>query len=593
MPLKKAAPSPTGRRAPSLKALPKAPTGVAGLDEITEGGLPGGRPTLVCGSAGCGKTLLSMEFLVQGALRYGEPGVFIAFEETAEDLRANVASIGFDLEDLISRNLLRVDYVQIDAAEIAEAGEYDLEGLFIRLGLAIDSIGAKRVAIDTLEVLFASLKDSAILRSELRRLFGWLKAKQVTAIITAERGSGSLTRHGLEEYVSDCVLLLDHRVSEQISTRRLRVVKYRGSRHGTNEYPFLIGDGGFTVLPITSLQLSHAVSVERVSTGIPRLDTMLGGAGFYRASSVLISGTAGSGKSSLAALCANAFCARGERCLYYSFEESPQQIVRNMSSIGLDLQKWLDRDLLRIHASRPSMYGLETHLAVIYKQVREYKPALVVIDPMTNLSEVGSLWEVKAALNRLVDFLKCQMITGLFISLTAGGAAEAATDVGISSLMDVWILVRTMENNGELNRGLYVLKARGTPHSNQVREFVISNQGIDLADVYIGTEGVLMGTARAAQESKERELATARRQEIERRQREVQRKRAVLEAQIESLRAQYAAEIAESEKLIAEAQEGDSALRHSRDEMARLRGRDGRKPSGEAGKAAGKVRRAL
>ena len=572
--MKKKSPTSPARRASEPALLEKAPTGIGGLDEITDGGLPRGRPTLICGSAGCGKTLLSMEFLVQGALRYGEPGVFIAFEETAEDLRANVASIGFDLDDLIARNLLRVDYVQLDAAEIAEAGEYDLEGLFIRLGLAINSIGAKRVAVDTLEVLFGSLKDEGILRAELRRLFVWLKNQHVTSVITAERGGGSLTRHGLEEYVSDCVLLLDHRVNDQISTRRLRVVKYRGSRHGTNEYPFLIGDGGFTVLPITSLGLDHKVSSERVSTGIPRLDTMLGGSGFYRGSSILISGTAGSGKSSLAALCANSFCARGERVLYYSFEESPQQIARNMRSIGMDLQKWMDRDLLRIEASRPSRHGLEMHLALIYKQVTEWKPSLVVIDPLTNLREVGSDLEVKMAFNRLIDFLKAGMCTGIFLSLTAGNESEATTDVGVSSLMDVWILVRALESNGERNRGLYVLKARGMAHSNQIREFVITDHGIELLDVYVGTEGVLMGSARAAQEYREREKATTHRQEIESKQREVLRKKKALEAQIEALRAQYAAETAESELLITEAQDNEQSLLAQRQRMGELRSGD-------------------
>ncbi|MFO0573997.1 MAG: circadian clock protein KaiC [Polyangia bacterium] len=571
-PSKPSSARPAPRTAPA--AIAKAPTGIAGLDEITSGGLPRGRPTLLCGSAGCGKTLLSMEFLVRGATQFGEPGVFIAFEESAEDLKANVASLGFDLDALIEQKLLLVDYVHIDPAEIAEAGAYDLEGLFIRLGLAIDSISARRVAIDTMEVLFSSLKDEAILRSELRRLFSWLKSRELTAIVTAERGSSSLTRHGLEEYVSDCVLLLDHRVTDQLSTRRMRVVKYRGSRHGTNEYPFLIGDGGFSVLPVTSMTLNHQITTERVSSGVPRLDNMLSGQGFYRGSSVLISGTAGSGKSSLAALFANSFCERGERVLYLAFEESPQQIVRNMRSIGLDLQKWVDQGLLRIHASRPSTYGLEMHLAVIHKQVAEYKPSAVVMDPLTNLSEVGSLLEVKAALNRLIDFFKAELITALFLSLTSGESAEATTDVGVSSLMDVWILLRNLEANGERNRGLYVLKARGTAHSNQIREFRITERGVDLIDVYLGSEGVLMGSSRLAQEARERTAALAAQQEHERRQRERLRKRKALEAQIELLRAEYDAELVEDERLLVQSQATEETKQRLRVDMAKMRSGD-------------------
>ena len=567
--------------------MPKTPTGITGFDEITGGGLPRGRSTLVCGAAGCGKTLFSMEFLVRGAVEHDEPGVFIAFEETAEDLTANVASLGFNLDELAAQDRLLVDYVQIDPSEMAEAGEYDLEGLFIRLGLAIDSIGAKRVVIDTLEVLFGSLNDESILRTEMRRLFRWLKEKGVTSIITAERGSGSLTRHGLEEYVSDCVLLLDHRVTEQLSTRRLRVVKYRGSRHGTNEYPFLIEDGGFSVMPITSLSLSHVVSSERISTGVPTLDAMLGGQGLYRGSSVLISGTAGCGKSTLAALFANERCSRGERCLYFAFEESPAQIIRNMQSIGVDLKRWTDAGLLHIISSRPSMFGLEMHLAIIHKQVATYKPRAVIIDPITNFSDLGTEVEVQAALCRLIDFLKTDGITGVFLSLTASASAEASTDVGVSSLMDVWILLRNLEANGERNRGLYVLKARGMAHSNQIREFHISKRGVELLDAYIGNEGVLMGASRAAQEAKERAETLLRTQEIESKQRELLRKRKALEAQIEALRAHYEAESSEIEKTIRHAQMRETTLEIMQQDMRNRRQNEA--PGKTALKAANKT----
>jgi circadian clock protein KaiC len=483
--------------------LPKAPTGIQGLDDITEGGLPLGRPTLICGCAGSGKTLFAIEFLVRGAMEYNEPGVFMAFEETSEELAQNVASLGFDLKDLAAQKRMIVDFVSIQRSEILETGEYDLEGLFVRLGYAIDSIGAKRVVLDSLETLFSGLSNGAILRAELGRLFHWLKAKGVTAVITAERGDGKLTRHGLEEYVSDCVILLDNRVSNQFATRRVRVVKYRGSRHGTDEYPFLIGERGLSVLPITSVGLTHEAPTDRIPSGVPRLDTMLGGKGYFRGSSILVSGTAGTGKTSLSAHLIDATCRRGERSLVFLFEESPSQLLRNMRSIGLDLDLWMRKGLLLLHAARPTLYGLESHLVTMHKVTDEFKPNVVVMDPVTNLSSGGTVNEAKSLLTRLIDYFKTKQITTFFTSLTAGERSEEATDIGISSLMDTWLLVRDMESNGERNRVLYVLKSRGMAHSNQVREFRLTNRGIDLVDVYVGPGGVLTGTARLAQQARE------------------------------------------------------------------------------------------
>ena len=460
----------------------KAPTGIAGLDEITFGGLPAGRPTLVCGSAGCGKTLLAMEFLVRGAIAYGEPGVFMSFEEGAEELAENVRSLGFDLEDLIGRERLVIDYVQVERGEIEETGEYDLEGLFLRLGYAIDSIGAKRVVLDTIEALFGGLSNEHLLRAELRRLFRWLKDRGVTAIITGERGEGTLTRYGLEEYIADCVILLDHRVTGQLANRRLRVVKYRGSIHGTNEYPFIIDEKGIEVLPITSLGLAHAASTERISSGVSELDDMLGGEGYYRGSRVLVSGTAGTGKTSLAAHFVDAACRRGERCIYFAFEESMSQVVRNMRSIGLDLEPWIRQGLLEFYASHPTLNGLERHLVTMYKTVRTFQPRVVVVDPVTNFVSVGSTEEVSSMLIRLVDFLKTHQVTSLFTSLTRGGQDLEQTDVGISSLMDSWLLVRETEADGERNRVLQVLKSRGMAHSNQLRRFLLTQRGVRLVD---------------------------------------------------------------------------------------------------------------
>lgn len=466
-----------------LKPLPKSPTGIPGLDEITGGGLPKGRPTLVAGGAGCGKTLFAMEFIVNGAIQYDEPGVFVAFEENAEELAQNVASLGFDLKKLGKQKKLTIDHIRVARNEIEETGEYDLDGLFIRLGHAIDSIGARRVVLDTVEVLFAALPNEGILRSELQRLFRWLKDKGVTALITAERGNGTTTRFGLEEYVADCVILLDHRVIEQISTRRLRILKYRGTLHGTNEYPFLIGKDGISVLPITSLLLEHKASSERISTGIRELDDMLDGRGFYRGSSILLSGNAGTGKSSLAATLVDAACERGERCIYFAFEESTDQIVRNMRSIGINLAPHIRKGLLQIHVARPSQYGLERHLVVMYDMVREFQPSIVVLDPVTDFSAVGTPFEIKSTITRIIDFLKVHQVTAILVSSTSEDEAVDESIVGLSSTIDAWISLRNIENNGERHRGLFILKARGIAHSHQIRSFLMTDEGIQIGQM--------------------------------------------------------------------------------------------------------------
>jgi circadian clock protein KaiC len=551
--------------------LPKTPTGIEGLDEITGGGLPAGRPTLVCGSAGCGKTLLAMEFLARGALERGEPGVFMSFEETAEELTANVRSLGFDLERLEKDQKLLIDYVRIERSEIEETGDYDLEGLFVRLGHAIDSVGAKRVVLDTIESLFSGLGNEVVLRAELRRLFRWLKERGVTAVITAERGDGQLTRQGLEEYVSDCVLLLDHRVDEQLSTRRLRIVKYRGSAHGTNEFPFLIDDKGISVLPITSVGLQHPVSDERLSTGIPRLDAMLGGEGFFRGTTILASGTAGTGKTTLAAHFADASCARGERCLFLSFEEGVEQIARNMRSVGLALEPWLRKGLLRIDSSRPTAFGLERHLTTIHRAIAEFDPRVVIVDPISTFVGGGTAADAQAMLTRLIDFLKSRQITAFFTCLTGGHEHLEQTEVGISSIMDTWLLLRDIELAGERNRAVYVLKSRGMPHSNQLQEFVISERGIELLDPYLGPEGVLTGSARVAQEARERAAAAEREQQIESHRLTVDRKRRALDAHIERLRLEFEAEQAAAERRIAQGMELEKAVATNRAEMARSR----------------------
>lgn len=529
------------------EGISKSATGIEGFDELTLGGLPTGRPTLVCGSAGCGKTLFASTFLFNGARAYDEPGVFVTFEERPVDIVANVDSLGFDLQQLIDESKIHIEHIEIDPSEVAEVGDYDLEALFLRLEFAVDQIGAKRIVLDTIESLFSAFSNPAILRAEIRRLFDWVKSKGLTAVITGERGDGTLTRQGLEEYVSDCVILLDHRVDNQISTRRLRIVKYRGTGHGTNEYPFLIDEDGFSVLPVSSLGLSHKVFDERIASGVPDLDQMLTGGGFHRGSSILITGVAGSGKSTLSCMMADAACKRGERALYLSFEESEGQVVRNMKSVGTDIDQWLKKGLLKYVAARPTFYSLEMHLAVILREVARFKPRLVVLDPISAFTGAADMVEVQSMLLRIVDYLKSNGITAVFTHLA--NAQQAETDAGLSSLMDAWVLLLNREANGEFNRELYLLKARGIAHSNQVREFVMSSNGIHLLEPYLGEGGALTGSARRTEEARARRLEVERRAEVARLQDQITQRRRRAAAQIEALQADIDADEAELKRV--------------------------------------------
>lgn len=531
------------------KFLQKTPTGIEGFDEITFGGLPKGRPTLIAGNTGCGKTLFGMEFLVRGATQYDEPGVMMSFEENVEELSKNFSSLGFNINELISQKKLHIEFVDIERSEIEETGEYDLEGLFIRLDYAIKNIKAKRVVLDTIETLFSGLPNETILRAELRRLFRWLKSRGVTAIITGEKGEHTLTRHGLEEYVADCVILLDHVIVDMVATRRLRVVKYRGSTHGTGEFPFLIQENGITILPITSLSLEHAVSKERISSGISDLDLMLEGKGFFRGSSILVSGTSGTGKTTIAAHFAAAACRRNEKVLFVAFEESGNQIIRNMLSVGTDLEPFVNNGLLKLQTTRPTAFGIEMHLANIHNLINSFKPKVVIIDPISNLVSSWALIEVKSMLIRLIDFFKMNQISAMFTNLVSGDFMEN-TEAGVSSLMDAWVLVKTLENNGERNRGIYVLKARGMQHSNQIREFIITSKGINLVSAYTGANGVLTGTARAAQETLDKASQIIRDQEIEYKHREIKRKQVMQESEIALLKFKYEKEDDELKKTI-------------------------------------------
>jgi circadian clock protein KaiC len=460
--------------------LKKAPTGIAGLDELTEGGLPAGRSTLVCGGPGCGKTLLAATFLVSGAVDHNEPGVFLSFDERVADLGVNTASLGFDLPRLQERGLVAADHVYIERENIEETGEYDLEGLFVRLDHAIRRVGARRVVLDSIDTLFAGIPNLAIVRSELRRLLGWLKERGLSTMITAERGEQTLTRHGVEEYVSDCVILLDHRVIDEISTRRLRVVKYRGAAHGTNEYPFLIDRDGIMVFPVTSLALAHQVSSERVPSGLSGLDAMLDGKGYFKGSSVLLGGGPGTGKTSIAAHLAEATCRAGQRAAYFAFEESPDQLIRNMQSIGIDLRPWIDKNLLRIQASRPTLHGLEMHLALLLKTVQDFQPDVVIVDPLSALVANSSPTQTENMILRLVDHLKMLGITAFYTGLHV---ADGESGLNVSSIMDTWIIVRNTRLDDDLVRRLHVVKSRGMPHSARVLEMEITPAGVRLHDL--------------------------------------------------------------------------------------------------------------
>jgi circadian clock protein KaiC len=558
--------------------LEKAPTGIEGFDEVTLGGLPRSRASLICGGAGCGKTLFATEFLVNGARKFSEPGVLMAFEETSDELVINAASLKFDLDELIRQRMLVIDHVHVDPHQMSETGEYDLEGLFIRLRHAIESVGARRVVLDTIETLFSGFGNEGLLRSEIRRLFEFLKSFGVTAVITGERGEKSLTRFGLEEYVADCVILLDHRITDQVSTRRMRVVKYRGSTHGSNEYPFLIDERGFAVLPVTSLGLQHQVSNEIVRTGVTDLDAMLGVGGLFRGTTVLISGRAGTGKTSFSSALARATCESGERVLYFAFEESPDQIVRNMRSIGIDLAPHIESGLLKIVSQRPMIYGLEMHLVAIHKEVERFGPAVLIIDPISNFASGDNARGVNAMLTRLVDFLKIRKITGFMTYLTEGGTTLEATNIGISSILDVWLQVRDIEVSGERNRGLYILKARGMSHSNQIREFTLSSDGIHLSDVYLGPAGMMTGSARLAQEAKERDAEVRRKEETQRKVAQLKHKRQAMEARIAALRAEFEAEETEVRAGFALDAAVEERVAADRAEMARNREGNGAKP---------------
>ncbi len=551
--------------------LEKSRTGIDGFDEITGGGLPKGRPTLICGGPGCGKTLFASEFLVRGATEFDEPGVFVSFEETESELTKNVASLGFDLAKLQRQKKIILEHVYIERSEITETGEYDLEGLFIRLGHAIDSIGAKRVVLDTIEVLFASLGDDGILRAEIRRLFRFLKDKGVTALITAERGEGNLTRYGIEEYVSDCVISLDHRVHEQLTTRRLRVIKYRGSSHGTNEYPFLIRSKGFSVMPVTTMGLQAAASETRVSSGISQLDEMLEGKGYFTGSTIMVTGPAGCGKSSFASHFLESVCSHGKRSIYFSFEESAAQIMRNMKSIGIHLAGWEKKGLLKFDATRPSYYGLEMHLAQSIKLIEEFKPSAVVIDPLTDLTSIGSENEVRLMLTRLIDYLKNKGITAVITGLRSVTDTNTDDTTGISSLIDTWVCLNWVHSAGERNRTISIIKSRGMDHSNQVREFLLTKTGSQLVDIYLGAAGVLTGSMRVSQEAKDLAEAQARSQEVAHLTAQLEAKRKFYTAQASALEAELKAAEVELMKALSQSKLKEERAKLDRIDMAASR----------------------
>ncbi len=552
--------------------LAKVPTGIEGFDEITFGGLPAGRTTLLTGLSGSGKTVFGMQFLAQGAARYGEPGVLVGFEETEDELITNAASLGFDFANLISAGKLVIDRISVEPDVVVETGRYDLSALHIRIEHAVDSIGARRIVLDGIPALFYGLTDTSAVRIALTRLYAWLKSKGLTALVTAESNT-ELAQHGLGLSLTDCIVVAGERTRENVSTRYLRVAKYRGSAHGTSEYPCLIGSTGYKVIPLTSITVDYEASTERISTGIPRLDTMLGGQGFYRGNSVMVTGGAGTGKSSLAAHLALATCQRGKRCLYFAFEESQEEVMRNMRSIGVDLRPQVAAGLLKFRSSRATMFGLEMHLAMMENEIAAFQPHVVILDPVSNLLSIGSFNEVRAMVSRLVDFLKGRGITSLLTSLSMTDPPES--DVGVSSLVDTWMLLTNFEANGEQTRLLRILKSRGSAHSSQVREFIMTDRGVRLEDVYLGPEGMLTGTARKAQEARELAEADLRLREMERKERQYQQRRAALQAQVAALQAEIEATEVDMEHLRIETEQYEAERTSQREERAHRRWADG------------------
>jgi circadian clock protein KaiC len=549
--------------------IKKCPTGISGLDSITGGGLPEGRPTLICGTAGSGKTMLATEFLVRGVLEFGEPGVLVAFEERASDLTANMASIGWDLTALQKEGKLAIESFGTRDTGLDE-NPLDLSHLFARLELAIDEVGAKRVVLDSLEVPLAGLKDQATIRSELHRLSSWIKEKGVTAVITGERGTEALTKNGIEEYVSDCVILLDNRVIEEISTRRLRIVKYRGSRHELNEFPFLISDDGVKALPMSNLGLNYQVNTERFLTGIDELDSMLGD-GIYQGNNILINGTAGTGKTTIGATMSEASCKRGERVLMLLFEESPDQLIRNMKSIGVDLGKWREKGVLRMDANRPSSRTPEHHLMSCLKAVLEFKPDLVVVDPISSMIESGTHGQSWAFMMRLVDLLKTHMVTSVFLDLSDEDS-ETKTQAGVSSLMDTWIRLRAVERYGGRDPVLSLIKSRGTAHSRQDREFYFTPEGLKFIPPYIGPGGVVTGSARAAQEVLDKAERVKRTHELEGSRLALKMAKTQHEAQMNALKAEFEAKKIKLEREIRDMEEAEQVRDDDRLRMASMRG---------------------
>lgn len=553
------------------KQLAKCPTGIEGLDTITNGGLPRNRLTLICGSAGSGKTSLGVEFLVQGIIKYNEPGLLITFEEKPQEIIENAASIGFDLEDLINKKKLFIEYIQLQEEEIAQSGDYTLEALLIRFEQIVTSIAIKRVSLDTLDSIFAILGNTPILRAEIYRLFSWLKQKNITSLVTSEAGINTLSRNGLEEYISDCVISLRTNIVSEVLTRLLRIVKYRGSKHGTNEYPFLITDSGINLFPITSNYLNNIVSTEFVSTGVKELDEMMDNKGYYQGSTVLITGTAGTGKTSLASIFSNSICQTGERCIYFTFEEMINQILRNMSSINLNLQQWIDKDLLKFYAYRSSIYGLETHLLTIQNLIKQFKPQAVIIDPINNFELIGTELEIKSMMTRLIDFLKAQQITALFTSLTTVINPKEHAEVGISSLIDSWLVLQNLEYAGERTRGITIVKSRGIAHSNQIREFIITSNGVKLEKIYVGPNGILTGSARLDQEEQENLQFLLQEKETLRRKKLLEHKKATLEAKIMALKSEFDADTEEIESLIMKEEIQNKGILETRSTMAQRR----------------------
>ena len=545
-------------------------TGVKGLDDVLGGGIPQGHAMLLVGKPGTGKSILSMEYLLHGIELHKENGVYISFEESEKQIISNAASFGWKFEEMVKKNKLAISYIDMQPEQMRTVGDYDLSALILRVKGAIKKVNARRVVIDGINNLLSTFDDERIIRSDLLRLIREIKEVNATIFITGERGHDSWSKMGFEEYLADGLMHLDNRTDGNYQTREIQVVKCRGINHYTGKSPFIINSEGMSIRPLITADFDYKVLKSRVSTGIADIDNMLGGKGLYRGSTVYITGPSGAGKTSISSSFANGACSRGERALFLAFEESSDQIIRNMKSIGLSLDKWVNEKLLYFYTARATTNSLEGHLDNIMTMVREVEPTCVVLDPISAFRPIANENETKLMLIRLNDYLRARKITTVFTALSSDGEYSEHADVQLSSIADTWIVVRIMDYKGERNNVMQLMKSRGMSHSRQMKEMYFTGNGLKLQNVYQGPEGVLTGAARIGQEKYEKLKEARNVIEIDKNRKKIERKKSLLEASIEALKHEYEEELEALHAAIEEAEEQNSKIKETRKEIENI-----------------------